>query len=81
MKDNEDGKHNVKEPFCPICIMTVPLAFSVSTGTLVASTTEEDCEEDEMKRRNNIVMGCVSISILMILIILYFYTIKCVACA
>ena len=50
MKDDEG---NVKEPFCPICIAAVPLAFSVSTGTLVASTTDEDCEEEEKTNNEN----------------------------
>ena len=78
MKDDEG---NVKEPFCPICIAAVPLAFSVSTGTLVASTTDEDCEEEEKTKRNNVVTGCVSISIILLFIIAYFYIIRCASCA
>lgn len=78
MKDDEG---NVKEPFCPICIAAIPLAFSVSTGTLVASTTDEDCEEDDRRKRNNVVAGCVSISIVLILIMAYFYIIQCASCA
>jgi hypothetical protein len=78
MKEDE-GK--VKEPFCPICIAAVPLAFSVSTGTLVASTTDEDCEEEEKTKRNHVVAGCVSISIILLIIMAYFLIIKCKSCA
>jgi hypothetical protein len=79
MKDDEEK--NLKEPFCPICIAAVPLAFSVSTGTLVASTTDENCEDDERAKRRDIVMGCVYATIILLLIIGYFYVKKCKSCA
>ena len=80
MKDDDDDK-KIKESFCPICIAAVPLAFSVSTGTLVASTTDEDCDGEEKEKRKNILMACLTISLLSIFIIGYFYIIKCNTCA
>jgi len=70
-----DKEVDIKEPFCPVCIAAVPLAFSVSAGA--ASTTIE-----EKHRRNQIIKWCTIVGILSTLIILYFwFVVKCDSCA
>lgn len=72
MNDKED---DIKEPFCPVCIAAVPLAFSVTAGA--ASTTIE-----EKKRRYEIMKWCTIAGIISIFIILYFWlVVKCESCA
>jgi uncharacterized membrane protein len=72
MNDKED---DIKEPFCPVCIAAVPLAFSVTAGA--ASTTME-----EKKRRYEIMKWCTIVGVISIFIILYFWLIvKCESCA
>ena len=72
MNEKED---EIKEPFCPICIAAVPLAFSVTAGA--ASNTVE-----EIERRNQIIKWCTIIGIISTFIIIYFMFIaKCDDCA
>lgn len=78
---DDDKKEEVKESFCPVCIAAVPLAFSVSTGTLVASTTDDDCEERDRRRRGHIMWGCCGVGIISLIVILYFWFIQCSVCA
>jgi predicted nucleic acid-binding Zn ribbon protein len=70
-----EKEEDIKEPFCPVCIAAVPLAFSVTAGA--ASTNIE-----EKQRRNHIMKWCTIVGIISTLIILYFWlAVKCESCA
>jgi hypothetical protein len=77
MVDDDD----IKEPFCPVCIAAVPLAFSVSAGTMVAATEEEDCEERDKRRRRGMLWGCCGVGLISLIVIIYFLLMKCNTCA
>lgn len=71
-KEGED----IKEPFCPVCIAAIPLAFSVSTGVAAAS------EEEQIKRRNQIILWSSIISVISMAVIIYYLFIRpCDSCA
>lgn len=77
----EDENHKLKEPFCPVCIAAVPLAFSLSTGTLVATTTDDDCDERDKNRRKSIIWGSCGVGLISFIVLIYFLLIKCSSCA
>jgi len=79
MSDEKDD-NKLKEPFCPICIAAVPLAFSLTTGTAVA-VTDANYEEEQKKLRSTIMFWSIIISILSIIVIAYFTWRKCSSCA
>jgi hypothetical protein len=81
MIEEEEENQKVKEPFCPVCIAAVPLAFSVSAGTIVATTTEDDCEERDRRRRHKIMWGCGGVGLISLILIIYFLLIRCSSCA
>ena len=72
---NENENEKIKEPFCPVCIAAVPLAFSMTAGA--ASTTIE-----EKQRKHQIMLWSTIISIVSTLLIIYFlFAVKCDSCA
>jgi uncharacterized membrane protein len=72
MNDKED---DIKEPFCPVCIAAVPLAFSVTAGAATPPI-------EEKKRRSQIMKWCTIVGIISTLLILYFwFVVKCESCA
>jgi len=46
----QNEKENIKEPFCPVCVAAVPLAFSMTAGA--ASTAIEE----KKKKKSNYIM-------------------------
>jgi len=71
----QNEKENIKEPFCPVCVAAVPLAFSMTAGA--ASTAIE-----EKKRRNQIILWSTIIGIVSLILIIYFLcAVQCSSCA
>jgi hypothetical protein len=89
---NQNENENVKEEFCPVCIASIPLAFSMATGTGAAMSDENDKENNsdqsmvekrkERKHQKNLVfyisliIGLVSLAT----IIYYKFINKCDDC-
>ena len=73
---NETKKEgDINEPFCPVCIAAVPLAFSV-TGAAASNNMEEK------RKRLRIMRWCTIVGIISTLVIIYFmFIVKCDACA
>ena len=79
MSDKKDENIKLKEPFCPICIAAVPLAFSLVSGTAVAAT-DANYEEEQKKLRSNIMFWSIIVSIVSMIVIAYFTWTKCSSC-
>ena len=75
-EEDYDNTRDLKEPFCPVCIAAIPLAFSVS-GAAAASNNVE-----ERHTRHSIIKWCTIVGILSTLFILYFmFIVRCQECA
>ena len=67
------NNEKLQENFCPVCIATLPMAFSLVQGSNSLNTEDEETYEQQRKRKRNlnlyILIGIISTAVI------FYYTV------
>jgi hypothetical protein len=80
---SSENENHIKEDFCPVCVATVPLAFSIASAGTVKAAEQNDidnCDDDEKEQKKRKIQNrnkwifsvCGVVGIISMIVILYF---------